>query len=90
MVSPLAVEASHGREERSRVTLLAFSQIEHHLWPDLSMLSYQKAAPLVKAICEKHQVPYVQQSVFWCISHAPNPSTSSPHPRVLRRRGAGD
>jgi len=40
-------------------------QIEHHLWPDLSMLSYQKAAPLVKAICEKHQVPYVQQSVFW-------------------------
>ena len=40
-------------------------QIEHHLWPDLSMLSYQKAAPLVRAICAKHGVPYVQQSVFW-------------------------
>jgi fatty acid desaturase len=40
-------------------------QIEHHLWPDLSMLSYQKAAPLVKAICAKHGVPYVQQSVWW-------------------------
>ena len=40
-------------------------QIEHHLWPQLSMLSYQKAAPEVKAICAKHGVPYVQQNVFW-------------------------
>mmetsp|Transcript_49325 Transcript_49325/g.139661 ORF Transcript_49325/g.139661 Transcript_49325/m.139661 type:complete len:91 (-) Transcript_49325:112-384(-) len=39
-------------------------QIEHHLWPDLSMLSYQKAAPLVKSICKKHGVPYVQENVF--------------------------
>jgi len=40
-------------------------QIEHHVWPDLSMLSYQKAAPILRGICEKHGVPYVQQSVFW-------------------------
>ena len=40
-------------------------QIEHHLWPQLSMLSYQKAAPLVRALCAKHGVPYVQQNVFW-------------------------
>jgi len=40
-------------------------QIEHHLWPDLSMLSYQKSAPLLKAICKKHNVPYIQESVFW-------------------------
>jgi len=39
-------------------------QIEHHLWPNLSMLSYQKAAPLVKEICKKHGVPYVQENVF--------------------------
>jgi len=39
-------------------------QIEHHVWPDLSMLSYQKGAPLLKKICEKHGVPYIQQSVF--------------------------
>jgi len=39
-------------------------QIEHHAWPQLSMLSYQKAAPQMKAICEKHGVPYVQQNVF--------------------------
>mmetsp|Transcript_7009 Transcript_7009/g.14043 ORF Transcript_7009/g.14043 Transcript_7009/m.14043 type:complete len:429 (-) Transcript_7009:271-1557(-) len=39
-------------------------QIEHHLWPDLSMLSYQKAHPLVKDICRKHGVPFVQHSVF--------------------------
>jgi fatty acid desaturase len=40
-------------------------QVEHHLWPDLSMLSYQKSAPLVKSICKKHGVPYIQQNVFW-------------------------
>jgi len=40
-------------------------QIEHHLWPNLSMLSYQKAQPLVKALCEKHNIPYIQHSVFW-------------------------
>merc|ERR1719461_1584959 len=39
-------------------------QIEHHLWPNLSMRSYQKAAPLVKEICKKHNVPYLQQNVF--------------------------
>ena len=29
-------------------------QIEHHVWPDLSMLSYQKGAPQLRAICEKY------------------------------------
>ncbi len=40
-------------------------QIEHHLWPNLSMKSYQKSAPLVQEICERYGVPYVKQSVFW-------------------------
>jgi len=39
-------------------------QIEHHVWPDLSMLQYQKAAPRLKTICDKYGVPYVQESVF--------------------------
>jgi fatty acid desaturase len=39
-------------------------QIEHHLWPDLPPSAYQRAAPRVKAICEKHGVPYVQESVW--------------------------
>ena len=39
-------------------------QIEHHLWPNLSMLSYQKSAPKVRAILKKHNVPYVKQNVF--------------------------
>jgi hypothetical protein len=39
-------------------------KIEHHVWPDLSMKQYQKAAPRLKAICEHHGVPYVQESVF--------------------------
>jgi len=39
-------------------------QIEHHLWPDLSMLSYQKAQPLVASICKKYRVPYAKESVF--------------------------
>lgn len=32
-------------------------QIEHHMWPDLSMLSYQKAMPQVKELCKRHNIP---------------------------------
>jgi len=39
-------------------------QIEHHMWPNLSMLSYQKSAKEVQEICKKHGVPYIQESVF--------------------------
>jgi len=39
-------------------------QIEHHLWPNLSMKSYQKSAPLVQAICRKHGIPYIKENVF--------------------------
>jgi len=39
-------------------------QIEHHLWPNLSMLSYQKSAPLVREVCKRHGVPYVKENVF--------------------------
>jgi len=40
-------------------------QIEHHMWPNLSMLSYQKSAPMVEAICNKYGVPYIKHNVFW-------------------------
>ena len=39
-------------------------QIEHHVWPDLSMLQYQRVQPALKALCEKHGVPYVQESIW--------------------------
>ena len=39
-------------------------QIEHHVWPNLSALSYQKGQSKLKKICEKYCVPYVQESVW--------------------------
>jgi fatty acid desaturase len=39
-------------------------QIEHHLFPDISMLEYQQIQPRVKEICIRHGVPYVQENVF--------------------------
>ena len=39
-------------------------QVEHHVWPDLSMLQYQRGAPRLKAICEQYGVPYIQESVW--------------------------
>jgi len=39
--------------------------VEHHLWPQLSMLSYQRSQPIVLSLCKKHGIPYVQQNVFW-------------------------
>lgn len=39
-------------------------QIEHHLFPDLPPLQYQRLQPKVRAACERHGVPYRQDSVF--------------------------
>ena len=39
-------------------------QIEHHVWPNLSALSYQRAQPELRAICERYGVPYIQESVW--------------------------
>ena len=39
-------------------------QVEHHCWPTLSMLSYQRAAPELRAICAHHGVPYTQEAVW--------------------------
>lgn len=39
-------------------------QIEHHLWPDMTLLQYQRVQPEVRAICERYGVPYVQESVW--------------------------
>jgi fatty acid desaturase len=36
-------------------------QIEHHLWPDLPLSRYRACAPRVRAICERHGVPYKQE-----------------------------
>lgn len=59
-----------GKPGSFKANLVDFSQgwlnyqIEHHMWADMSMLSYQKAAPRVRAICEKYGVPYVQEPVW--------------------------
>ncbi|XXF78633.1 fatty acid desaturase [Myxococcaceae bacterium GXIMD 01537] len=39
-------------------------QIEHHLFPDIPMLKYREVQPKVRALCEKHGIPYVQESVW--------------------------
>lgn len=39
-------------------------QIEHHVWPDLPMRQYRLAAPQLRAICARHGVPYVEESVW--------------------------
>jgi len=39
-------------------------QIEHHLFPDLTVMQYQKAHSRVRDICTKHGIPVVSESVF--------------------------
>jgi fatty acid desaturase len=38
-------------------------QIEHHLFPDLPASAYARIQPEVQAVCERHGVPYVQESL---------------------------
>ncbi|MCB9520725.1 MAG: fatty acid desaturase [Myxococcales bacterium] len=39
-------------------------QIEHHLFPDMSMLQYVRAQPRVREICARHGLTYLQESVW--------------------------
>lgn len=39
-------------------------QIEHHIFPDLPMSKYREIQPKIKALCKKHGLPYVQESIF--------------------------
>jgi fatty acid desaturase len=39
-------------------------QIEHHIWPDIPMLKYQQVQPQIKALCEKYNIPYLQEDIF--------------------------
>jgi fatty acid desaturase len=38
-------------------------QIEHHVWPDLTMGQYRRIQPEFKALCLAYGVPYVQESL---------------------------
>jgi fatty acid desaturase len=39
-------------------------QVEHHLFPNMPLSSYQQMQPIVKEICKKHNLEYRQESVF--------------------------
>lgn len=39
-------------------------QIEHHVWPNMTMLQLRRAQPRLAAICARHGVPYRQESVL--------------------------
>lgn len=39
-------------------------QIEHHMFPDMTPLQYRKMQPLVKEVCKKHGVQYIQQNAL--------------------------
>lgn len=53
-----------GRDVLDMAHLWLNYQIEHHLYPDLPMLKYQEFQPRIREICERHGLPYVQDSVF--------------------------
>jgi fatty acid desaturase len=40
-------------------------QIEHHVWPAMTMAGYQRAQPELRALCEEFGVPYIQHSVWY-------------------------
>uniref|UniRef100_A0A8C9TEH3 Fatty acid desaturase 2 n=3 Tax=Scleropages formosus TaxID=113540 RepID=A0A8C9TEH3_SCLFO len=39
-------------------------QIEHHLFPTMPRHNYWRAAPMVRAVCEKHGIPYQVKSLW--------------------------
>lgn len=63
-------------------------QIEHHLWPDAPMRSYQWLQPKVKALCEKHGIPYVQESLWARLKKLSEVFVGETSMRVLTRQPA--
>ncbi len=39
-------------------------QIEHHLWPEASILQYRRLRPRLQEICARYGVPYVEENVL--------------------------
>jgi len=39
-------------------------QVEHHMFPDMTPLQYRKLQPLMKSLCKKHGVMYIQQNAL--------------------------
>ncbi|MCL1124522.1 fatty acid desaturase family protein [Shewanella surugensis] len=39
-------------------------QIEHHLFPNLPMRQYRLIQPQIQSVCQKYNVPYIQESVW--------------------------
>ncbi len=39
-------------------------QIEHHLYPNLSLLEYKHLQPIIKEKCLINNIPYIQENVF--------------------------
>lgn len=63
-------------------------QIEHHLWPDAPMRSLQWLQPKVQALCEKHGLPYVQESLWARLGKLRDIFMGETAMRVLTRRPA--
>jgi fatty acid desaturase len=53
-----------GSEVTDYLSIWLNYQIEHHLFPDLPMRQYTRIQPVVKSLCERHGIPYRQESVF--------------------------
>ncbi|XP_037694550.1 fatty acid desaturase 2-like protein FADS2B isoform X1 [Choloepus didactylus] len=46
-------------------------QIEHHLFPTMPRHNYHKVAPLVKSLCKKHGLQYVNKSMLKALGDIP-------------------
>jgi hypothetical protein len=57
-------------------------QIEHHLFPGVSHVHYQKLAPLVASVCAKYGVRYTSRATVWQAIQA--------HHRWLRHLGQAE
>ena len=62
-------------------------QIEHHLWPQLTMSQYRWIQPRVRALCEEFGIPYVQEPVWRRVVKLARLSVGSERAPLLRCEG---
>ncbi len=59
-----SVNFSYGNDVVDFFHMFLNYQIEHHLFPNLTMLQYQKIAPAVREVVRQEGLPYVQENLL--------------------------
>ena len=83
------VDYTHGGDALDYLHMWLNYHIEHHLWPDLTLVQYRRIQPRLERLCRDHGLPYHQGNVIQRLTRTmrilldTESPESDPHSRLL-------